>query len=453
MGVFENAQEFNMLPVVAIVGRPNVGKSTLFNLLTRTRDALVTDMPGVTRDRQYGEGVIGKRPYLVIDTGGIALADDPEMAERTDQQVAQAIDEADILLFLVDAKSGLTVADLQIATQLRHYRDKTVLVVNKVDHEDTSVAVSEFYQMGLANPIAISATRGRGVKALMANLLADLPEKADEEIEAAQSGIHIAVVGRPNVGKSTLINRILGEERVIVLDRPGTTRDSIFIPFIHREQHYTLIDTAGVRRRSKIKHAIEKFSIIKTIQAMQQAHVVIMVMDAQEGVTDQDLRLLGMIINLGKPVVITMNKWDGLDEQIRLQIKEKLDRRLQFAKFARRYYISALHGSGVGKLYYAINEAYAAANQTLSTPELTRVLNQALADHMPPLVKGRRIRLRFAHLGGHHPLTIIIHGKQTEALPNAYRRYLINYFRQAFNLTGVPIRIHFKSDANPYVEL
>ncbi len=438
-----------MLPVFTIIGRPNVGKSTLFNCLTQTRDALVADFPGVTRDRQYGRGVLGGRPYLIVDTGGIVGSADPEMAKQVEKQVQQAIDEADQILFLVDAQSGLTAADAMIAEQLRSHQKKVVLVVNKIDRQDEDVATSEFYQLGFGAPHAIAARSGRGVEVFIQSLLTKFP--VVEDMAPEEAGVCIAVMGRPNVGKSTLINRILGEDRVIVFDQPGTTRDSIYIPFDRRGKRYTLIDTAGVRRRAKIEDAIEKFSVIKSLQALEKSHVVVMVFDAREGVTDQDMRLLGWILDSGRGLILAFNKWDGMSEYDRERVKQVVDRRLAFVNYARRYQISALHGTGVGDLYYAIDEAYAASTQDLSTSLLTQVLERAVFDHQPPLVSGRRIRLRYAHLGGHHPLVIVIHGKQVESLPDAYRRYLSGFFRKSFNLVGVPVRVQFVNDKNPYI--
>lgn len=438
-----------MLPVITIIGRPNVGKSTLFNCLTQTRDALVADFPGVTRDRQYGRAVTGGRPYLVVDTGGIVEAADPEMAKQVTKQVQQAIDEADRIIFLVDAQSGLTSADDMIAEQLRPYQKKVVLAVNKIDRLDAAQVTGEFYQLGFGQPHPIAAKGGRGVETFMQDLLQAFPATAEEP--PAEMGTCIAVMGRPNVGKSTLINRILGEERVIVFDEPGTTRDSIFIPYDRFGRRYTLIDTAGVRRRAKIEDPIEKFSVIKALQALERAHVVVMVFDSRAGITDQDMRLLGWILESGRGLVLAFNKWDGMSEYERERVKQTIDRRLAFVDFARRYHISALHGTGVGELYRAIDEAYASSTQDLSTPLLTQVLEQAIFDHQPPLVSGRRIRLRYAHLGGHHPLVIVVHGKQIEYLPDSYRRYLANYFRQSFHLVGVPVRVQLINDKNPYI--
>lgn len=439
----------DMLPIIAIVGRPNVGKSTLFNALTKTRAALVADFPGVTRDRQYGRGVVGDRPYWVIDTGGIGEGDTSALAQAMQSQTLQALSEADVVLFLVDAKDGLMPADRELAQQLRRLQHSTLqLVVNKVDREDSALINSEFYELGLGEPQPISATQGRGVKSLMHQILTQLPEVV-EEVEA-DTVPHVAVIGRPNVGKSTLINRMLGEDRVIVQDQPGTTRDSIFIPFQREGKPYVLIDTAGVRRRARVDEAIEKFSVIKTMQAISSAQVSILVCNAVEGITDQDLHLLGLILEAGTAVIIAMNKWDGLDSYHRERVQAEMARRLDFVEFARRYHISALHGSGIGNLYRAIDEAYAAATRPLPTPQLTEALQQAVADHQPPLSKGRRIRLRYAHLGSQQPLVIVIHGKQTDVLPLSYQRYLANFFRDYFKLVGVPILIRLKNDTNPY---
>lgn len=437
-----------MLPVITIIGRPNVGKSTLFNCLTQTRDALVADFPGVTRDRQYGRGALGGRPFLVVDTGGIIESAHPEMSKQVDKQARQAITEADRVIFLVDAQVGLTAADSMIAEQMRSHQKKVVVVVNKIDRMDADTVIGEFYQLGFGAPRAIAAKNGRGVESFIQDLLAPFP--IPENVQDAQAGICIAVMGRPNVGKSTLINRILGEDRVIVLDEPGTTRDSIFIPYDRRGQRYTLIDTAGVRRRAKIEDTIEKFSVIKSLQALEKAHVVIMVFDARDGITDQDMRLLGWILESGRGLVMAFNKWDGMSEYERDRVKQTIDRRLEFVNFARRYLISALHGTGVGELYRAIDEAYASSTQDISTPQLTQVLERAVFDHQPPLVGSRRIRLRYAHLGGHHPLVIIVHGKQIESLPDSYRRYLANYFRESFHLVGIPVQVRLINDKNPY---
>lgn len=438
-----------MLPVIAIVGRPNVGKSTLFNCLTKSRAALVADLPGLTRDRLYGEGRIGDKPYIVIDTGGIGIHDNA-MDTLTAAQAQHALEEADLVLFLVDARSGITAVDQEIVQSLRTLSKPKLLVVNKVDGLDADIASNEFYALGLGEPHPIASAHGRGIQKLMEVALAQLP--APDNTEAATApGIRIAVIGRPNVGKSTLINRMLGEERVVVFDSPGTTRDSIAIPYERHGQHYVLIDTAGVRRRSKIAETVEKFSVIKTLQAVESCHVAVLVVDGQEGITDQDLHLLGFILEAGKAVVIAINKWDNLSTEQREYVRSELARRLVFADFATIKFISALHGTGVGELYPLIIQAYESANKHFSTAELTRLLERALAAHQPPLVQGRRIKLRYAHPGGHNPPRIIIHGKQTNSLPNSYRRYLEGFYRKALQLAGTPIRIEFRDSENPYI--
>lgn len=439
-----------MLPVVTLIGRPNVGKSTLFNRLTHTRDALVADFPGLTRDRQYGIGLIGPRSYVVVDTGGISQASDGIEA-LMERQVQLAIEEADHLLFLVDARDGCTPGDLEIAAQLRRLAKPVTLVVNKSDVTDPLLATVDFHQLGLGEPRAISAAHGRGVRGLIDALFESLPQ-ADtaEETASAEDGIRVAVVGRPNAGKSTLINRILGDERLVTFDRPGTTRDSIFVPFERLGRHYTLIDTAGMRRRARIDDVIEKFSVIKTLQAIDAAHVVILVLDAHAEVGEQDATLAGHIIERGRALVVAINKWDGLDPDQRDQIRSQLARKLAFLDFAKMHLVSALHGSGVGLLLDEVEHAYANATRDLSTPELNRLLAAAVQEHQPPLVQGRRIKLRYAHQGGRNPPIIVIHGNQTDAVPDSYRRYLINRFRRELDLLGTPLRLEFKSGTNPF---
>ena len=438
-----------MLPVIVLVGRPNVGKSTLFNRLTRTRDALVADLPGLTRDRQYGVGRIGPRPYVVVDTGGIAGAADGVEA-LMERQVQRAIAEADCILFLVDAKDGRTAVDDSIAAELRRTGRPVRLIVNKSEHLDRATANAEFYALGLGEPAPVSAAHGRGVKPLMDEVLAQFPPAEEATAEAAEQGVRVAVVGRPNVGKSTLVNRLIGEDRVVVYDQPGTTRDSIHVPFERDGTHYTLIDTAGVRRRSRIDEAIEKFSVIKTLQAIEEAHVVLFLIDARDGVTDQDASLAGHIVDSGRSLVIAVNKWDGLAPDQRERVKSEFDRRLFFLGFAERRFISALHGSGVGDLLGAVDAAYASAVRDLKTPELTRILEDAVQAHQPPLVHGRRIKLRYAHQGGRNPPLIVVHGNQTEHVPAAYRRYLEQRFGGALRLRGTPVRVEFRTGANPY---
>ena len=436
-----------MLPVIALVGRPNVGKSTLFNRLTRSRDALVADQPGLTRDRQYGTGKIGSHPYVVVDTGGLS-GDRAGIDELLQQQVRQAIGEADHILFLLDAREGCTGGDELIAQELRRTGKPVTLAVNKSEGLDEALAGSDFYRLGLGDPCLIAAVHGRGVKGLIESVLNQLPPP--EEVLPEEPGIQIAVVGRPNVGKSTLVNRLLGEERVVAYDQPGTTRDSIFIPLEHEGRHYTLIDTAGVRRRARIKEAIEKFSIIKTLQAIEQANVVLMVLDAHQGVGEQDATLAGHVLESGRALVLLVNKWDGLDPDQRDWIKREIDRRLPFLGFAKLHFISALHGSGVGDLFQLVERVYASAMRDLATPDLTRLLEAITQEHQPPLVRGRRIKLRYAHQGGKNPPIIVIHGNQTKEVPESYKRYLVGRFRQALNLKGTPIRIEFRSGENPY---
>jgi GTP-binding protein len=448
-----------MEPVIALVGRPNVGKSTLFNCLTRSRDALVADFAGLTRDRQYGTGKVGERSYLVVDTGGLT-GNEQGVESLMARQVRLAIDESDAIIFLVDGRDGRTAGDEAIATFLRQLGKPIHLVVNKTDGVDAHVAASDFFALGLGHPAPIAAVHGRGVPALMAEVLAPFvgPEGADEEgadggdaAEDYENGpIKVAIIGRPNVGKSTLVNRVLGEERVVVFDMPGTTRDSVFIPFERDEQSYILIDTAGVRRRARVSEAIEKFSIIKTMQAISEANVVVMVLDAQEGVSDQDAHLLGFVLDAGRALVLAVNKWDGLGHDQKEKVKRDIDIRLPFLDFARLHYISALHGSGVGDLFGSVKQAYRAATRKLSTPELTNLLEAAIAQHQPPLVKGRRIKLRYAHQGGRNPPIIVIHGNQTEHVPASYARYLEKLFREQLKLHGTPVRIEFRSGENPF---
>ncbi|WP_456406221.1 ribosome biogenesis GTPase Der [Thiolapillus sp.] len=437
-----------MLPVIALVGRPNVGKSTLFNRLTRSRDALVADQPGLTRDRQYGVGRIGNRPYVVVDTGGIS-GEREGVEVLMDKQVRLAIEEADHIFYLVDAREGLAGADEQIAAELRKTGKPITVVANKAESLDGDIAGAEFHALGLGDPVAISSAHGRGVKPLINKVLASLPP-AEEDEAAERRGIQIAVVGRPNVGKSTLINRLLGEERLVAFDKPGTTRDSIQVPFEHQGRQYTLVDTAGVRRRARIAEAIEKFSIIKTLQAMEQANVVLLVLDAHQGISEQDATLAGHVVESGRALVVVINKWDGLQSDERDRIKSELERKLPFLSFAEVLFISALHGTGVGHLMKAVDAAYHAATRDLKTSDLTNILEQAIMEHQPPLVRGRRIKLRYAHQGGQNPPIIVIHGNQTESVPLTYQRFLVNRFRKAFKLWGTPVRIEFRTSENPF---
>lgn len=437
-----------MLPVVALVGRPNVGKSTLFNRLTRTRDALVADYAGLTRDRQYGFGKVGPRPYLVVDTGGLAGASDG-IESLMQEQAQAAIAEADVVIFLVDARDGALAGDDDIAGMLRKCSAEVVLVVNKAEGLSSEQAGAEFHALGLGEPAVISAAHGDRVAALMEHVLELCPD-AEPETETADQGITVSVIGRPNVGKSTLINRLIGEDRLVAFDRPGTTRDSVPVPFEHNGRQYTLVDTAGVRRRGKVREAIEKFSIIKTLQALEQSNVAIVVLDAREGVTDQDVSLLSLAIERGKALVLTINKWDGLDGDRRHAMHDGLERKVGFSEFAPRHFISALHGSGVGKLMAEVDRVHAAACRDLPTAMLTESLEAAVTAHPPPMSRGRRPRLRYAHQGGRNPPVIVIHGNQAERLSAVYRRYLINHFRKRFDLKGTPVRLQLKSGKNPY---
>ena len=470
-----------MIPVVALVGRPNVGKSTLFNRLTRTRDALVADFPGLTRDRKYGRAEVEGREFIVIDTGGIDGTEDG-VETRMAEQSLLAIEEADVVLFMVDARAGLMPADQAIAKHLRSREKATFLVANKTDGMDADSAVVDFYTLGLGEIHAIAASHGRGVTTLLETALlpwmevtapaAPLSEEEENEaywaaLEAKERGeeaaaaeeeafdptglpVKIAIVGRPNVGKSTLTNRILGEDRVVVYDMPGTTRDSIYIPMERDDREYILIDTAGVRKRGKVTDTVEKFSVIKTLQAIEDANVVLLVIDARQGISDQDLSLLGFILNSGRSLVIVVNKWDGLSQEIRDEVKETLDFRLGFIDFARVHFISALHGSGVGNLFESINEAYDCSTRRVGTSMLTRIMTMATDDHQPPLVRGRRVKLKYAHAGGYNPPIVVIHGNQVKDLPDSYKRYLMNYFRRSLNVMGTPIRIQFKEGDNPF---
>ncbi len=442
------------IPIIALVGRPNVGKSTLFNRLTRSRDALVADYAGLTRDRKYGRALLSGHPFLLIDTGGLSGGEvgiDAAMA----QQSKAAIEEADAVVFMVDATSGVAASDQTVADMLRRIDKPVWLAANKIDGQNTDIALSDFYGLGFGEPQAIAASHGRGVSALSDQLLAyfglldvDPVDVNDQRQEAP--GIRIGVVGRPNVGKSTLVNRMLGEDRVVVFDLPGTTRDSIYIPYERHQETYTLIDTAGVRRRGRVNETVEKFSIVKTLQAIEDSHVVVLVVDAQEGLVEQDLHLMGTIIDAGRALVVAVNKWDHLDPDVREKIRQTLRRRLSFIPWAKIHYISALHGTGVGDLYGSIKEGYEAATTKFSTNVLTRILEDAVEDHQPPLVRGRRIKLRYAHQGGMNPPRIIIHGNQTKDVPESYRRYLENIYRRVLNITGSPVKIEFKSGENPF---
>lgn len=444
-----------MKPVIALVGRPNVGKSTLFNRLTRSRDALVADLPGLTRDRHYGEGRVGERPFLVIDTGGFEPVAKEGIMHEMALQTRQAVAEADVVVFIVDGRQGLTPHDKTITDFLRKSGRKVMLVVNKSEGMKYTSVTAEFYELGLGDPYVISAAHGDGVVDLVNEAL-DLafqqrPEDA-AELEPAERGIRIAIVGRPNVGKSTLINTLVGEQRVIAFDMPGTTRDSIDVPFERDGKHYTLIDTAGIRRRGKVFEAIEKFSVVKTLQSISEANVVILLLDARQDISEQDAHIAGFILESGRALVVAVNKWDGLQSDQRDQVKIDLDRKLDFLSFAKQHFISALKGTGISQLMKSVDAAYAAATANLSTPRLTRALELAVEKQEPKRKGGTRPKMRYAHQGGQNPPVIVIHGNALDGVTEPYKRYLEKHFRDTFNLVGTPLRIELRSGKNPFAK-
>ncbi len=439
-----------MIPVIALIGRPNVGKSTLFNALTRSRDAIVADQPGLTRDRQYGVGRVGAKPFIVIDTGGLS-GDQQALDELMEKQTLLALEEADRVVFLVDARDGVTSSDEVIATMIRRSGKPVTVAVNKIDGVNTNEAEAEFYALGFPAVALIAAAQRKGINALIDDLLQEFPEQTTPGDEPGQ-GPSIAIIGRPNVGKSTLINRLVGEERVVAFDQPGTTRDAIPVPFERHGKPYTLIDTAGVRRRGKVREAVEKFSVIKTLDAIEKSTVVVLVVDARDGITDQDLTLLGYVLDSGRALVLAVNKWDGLEAEQKEYNKTELNRRLSFINFANIHFISALHGTGVGDVMTSIDQAYASAFRQFNTRQLSDLLEEAVFRHNPPLHNGRRIKLRYAHQGGRNPPIIVIHGSQTERLNDAYRRYLTSFFIQRLQLKGTPVRIEFRTGENPYAD-
>jgi GTP-binding protein len=440
-----------MLPVVALVGRPNVGKSTLFNVLTRTRDALVHDLPGLTRDRQYGVCRLGAREFVVVDTGGLT-GEKEGIGALTARQAQLAVAEADRIVFVVDARDGLLPADRNILATLRRSGKPVLLAVNKTDGLDENAALAEFSTLGLPSPLALSSAHGRGVPALVEAVLAGLPQADPDALaeESANDGVRVAIVGRPNVGKSTLVNRLLGEERVVVSDVAGTTRDAIRVQLERDGKRYTLIDTAGVRRRARVEEAVEKFSVIKTLQSIAAANVAVVLLDAHEGVSEQDATLIGHVLEEGRALVIAVNKWDGLSTYEREQCRASLSRKLDFVGYARVVTISALHGSGIAELIKAIDRAHASATREFGSAELTRALEKAYESYQPPMVRGHAPKLRFAHPGGTNPPAIVIHGSRTRHVAEAYRRYLENFFRKRFRLEGTPVRIEFRESENPY---
>jgi GTP-binding protein len=436
-----------MIPVIALVGRPNVGKSTLFNRLTKSRDAIVADFSGLTRDRKFGEGVINDKKFIVVDTGGISgneVGIDAAMAEQS----LLAIDEADVVFFVVDARDGLTPVDEEIAKYIRQTGKPVTVVINKIDGLNESFVANDFYALGMPDMKLTAASHNRGVLSLIEEAMAEIPESEDKAPE--NHGCRIGIIGRPNVGKSTLVNRLLGEERVVVFDEPGTTRDSIYIPYDRHDKPYTLIDTAGVRRRKSVRETVEKFSIVKTLQAIEDSNVVVVVIDAREGVVDQDLHLIGFAMDAGRALVLAVNKWDGMTQDDKKAVRRELDRRLIFLDYAQMHFISAKHGTGVGDLYKSIDQAYASAFAKWPTKRLTELLVDVVKDHQPPVVRSRRIKLRFAHQGGSNPPIIVVHGSKTEDLPDSYKRYLENTFRKVLKVMGTPIRFEFKTTENPY---
>ncbi len=439
-----------MKPTIVIVGRPNVGKSTLFNRLTKTRDALVADIPGLTRDRHYGHGKVGSKPYLVVDTGGFEpLAKDGIMQEMA-RQAEQAIAEADAIIFVVDGRTGITALDKEIANKLRKAERPVFVAVNKAEGMSHGVVVADFHELGLGEPSAISATHGEGVRSLVEDVLEDYPEPTEDEDEG--DVLRVAIVGRPNVGKSTMINALLGEERVIAFDQPGTTRDAIYVDFERGGKKYTLIDTAGLRRKGKVFETIEKFSVVKTLQSIEDAHVVILVLDAKQDISDQDAHIAGFIVESGRALVVAVNKWDGLESYARDQVKGDLEAKLKFLDFANFHYVSALKGQGLAHVFRSVDAAYKAATSDLSTPQLTRTLIDAVAKQAPPRSGIFRPKMRYAHQGGRNPPVIVIHGNALDKVPDSYRRYLEHTFREVFKLQGTPLRIQFNVSENPFAD-
>jgi GTP-binding protein len=437
-----------MKPTLVIVGRPNVGKSTLFNRLTRSRDALVADQPGLTRDRHYGHGKLGSKPYLVVDTGGFEPQAKEGIVHEMARQAEAAIAEADVLVFVVDVRTGLTSQDKVIADLLRRSGRPVLLAANKGEGMDRAVVAAEFYELGCGDPCVISSAHGEGVRELVELALAPFPDESDGDDFA--DGPRVAIAGRPNVGKSTLINTLLGEERVIAFDMPGTTRDAIEVPFERNGRAYTLIDTAGLRRKGRVFETIEKFSVIKTLQAVEEANVVVLLVDATQEISDQDAHIAGFIIDAGRALVVAVNKWDAVDDYRREQIKQDIERKLNFLGFARVHYISALKGKGIAGILTSVDKAYAAAMAKLSTPKLTRVLIAAQEKQTPPRHGAFRPKLRYAHQGGSNPPIIVIHGNALEHIPASYSRYLERYFLEAFKLQGTPLRIQYKTSTNPF---
>jgi GTP-binding protein len=441
-----------MLPTIALVGRPNVGKSTLFNRLTKSRDALVADLPGLTRDRHYGRGLGGDIPYIVIDTGGFEPLIERGIQKEMAKQTLLAIDEADIIFFITDGRQGVTPHDRVIADLLRKMNRNIYLLVNKTEGMQRGVATAEFFELGLGDPLGISSAHGDGVRDMIQMALEPFKKEEIDSDEVSQKIPKIAIVGRPNVGKSTLVNAFLGEDRVIAFDEPGTTRDSIHIDIERNDKKYILIDTAGIRKKGKVFETIEKFSVIKTLQAIEEANVAILVVNAEEGITEQDAHVGAYILDAGRALVVAINKWDRLKEEQRDMVKQDIQRKLQFLKFAEFQYVSALKKKGLTEILKFVDEAYLGAFMKMSTPKLTRVLFDTLQQHQPPIFKGIRPKLRYAHQGGSNPPVIVIHGNHVNAIKDSYMRFLEGAFRQAFQIIGTPLRVQFKQGENPYLD-
>ncbi|MFW5431288.1 MAG: ribosome biogenesis GTPase Der [Methylophilaceae bacterium] len=441
-----------MLPTIVLVGRPNVGKSTLFNRLTKSRDALVADLPGLTRDRHYGRGIGASQPYLVIDTGGFEPKADKGILKEMARQTLLAIDEADLVIFIVDGRAGLTPQEYTIADILRKSQRPVMLVVNKTEGMQKAVVSADFYALGIGDPSSISSAHGEGVKDLVELALENFPESDSDESKRNDRIPKIAIVGRPNVGKSTLVNALLGEDRMIAFDEAGTTRDSIYAELERDGKHYTIIDTAGVRKRGRVFESVEKFSVVKTMQAIEDANVAILVVDAQEGITEQDAHVAAYILDAGRALVVAINKWDGLKEDERDWIKKEIDRKLMFLDFAKFHYISALRKKGLPELFTSVDGAFKAAFTNLATPQLTRVLTDAVAQHQPPISKGIRPKLRYAHQGGVNPPIVVVHGNHVAGVKDSYKRFLEGVFRKTFQLIGTPLRVQFKQGSNPYAD-
>ena len=440
-----------MKPTLVIVGRPNVGKSTLFNRLTRSRDALVADQPGLTRDRHYGHGRLGGRPYLVVDTGGFEPSAKEGIVHAMARQAEAAIAEADMLLFVVDGRAGVTPQDKAIAERLRRTGRPLLLVVNKGEGANRAVFAAEFHELACGDPLVVSSAHGDGVGALVEQALLPFPvEEAEADARTEARTPRVAIVGRPNVGKSTLVNTLLGEERVIAFDQPGTTRDAIEVPFQSNGKNYILIDTAGLRRRGKVFETVEKFSVIKTLQAVEESNVVVLIVDASQDISDQDAHIAGFAIEAGRALVLGVNKWDAVDTYRREQTRGDIERKLNFLGFARIHYISAIKNEGVAGLLASVDQAWGAAMAKLTTPQLTRALQEAVAKQAPPRHGLFRPKLRYAHQGGSNPPLIVIHGNALEHVPDSYKRYLERSFMEQFQLRGTPLRVEFKSSRNPY---